>query len=599
MTVDTEPEAPAATGPAERFARVPALDGVRALAIAAVLLYHNYAVEGNSPWGGGFLGVDVFFVLSGFLITTLLLRERDRSGRVDFAHFWERRARRLLPALFVLIGMEAIVAQRVLNPLQASVIRSDAIGTLFYYENWRLAFHSPTIASHTWSLAVEEQWYLFWPLLLIGLLWFARGRHRSVRWIVAGLAIASAVECALLFHGDGSRSYFGTDTRAQPLLIGAWLALLLVHRPQYRSRLVQVGGWCGLAFLVWIFLTLRGPASWVYRGGFLAVAVAAALVVAAVMQSEDTLLAKMFSFKPFVAIGIISYGLYLYHLPIYLWLTPTNTGLNGWQLPALRISITVAIAVASYHLIEKRFMRRRGTARPPLVLIFAGAVTALLVIVIATPGTGPAPVDDITYALQSEAAHTPKGVPRVMVVGDSPVIALATATPGAFHGKAIRGAPYAMNHCDVVPGTVIDEQGTQHDQPEKCVRLPHNIRQLMLAFRPRYGVLMLGPTDARNRVAESGLVQSGSDESIVSAAIDRTRQAVTAAGAQLVLLPVLCDTSSPVPGARIDWLNGVLADYAKNHTGVIFERQALASCGGGATQQPWTWPQLQQMLTSR
>ena len=166
------------------FARVPALDGIRAIAIVAVLVYHSYAFEATHHWGGGFLGVDVFFVLSGFLITTLLLREHDRHGRIDLRQFWTRRARRLLPALFVLILIEAVVAQFVLDPLSASALRGDGIGSLFYFENWRLAFSAPTAASHTWSLAVEEQWYLIWPLLLIGLLLLARRRLRLASWFV-------------------------------------------------------------------------------------------------------------------------------------------------------------------------------------------------------------------------------------------------------------------------------------------------------------------------------------------------------------------------------------------------------------------------------
>src|SRR5581483_10377900 len=170
--------------------------------------------------------------------------------------------------------------------------------------------------------------------------WLARGRLHIVRWVVAALAVVSAVECALLFRGDGSRSYFGTDTRAQALLIGAWLALFLArvpHGSRGRPRLVQLGGWSGLVVLLWMFNTLKGPEDWQYRGGFFLAAVAAALVIAAVVQSQHAVLARIFAFRPFVAIGIVSYGLYLYHVPIYIWLTPLTTGYDGVQLLALRI----------------------------------------------------------------------------------------------------------------------------------------------------------------------------------------------------------------------------------------------------------------------
>ncbi|HEV7524921.1 MAG TPA: acyltransferase [Acidimicrobiia bacterium] len=595
--------APSVAGSAdERFARVPALDGIRALAIAAVLAFHNYSFEGFRHWGGGFLGVDVFFVLSGFLITTLLLREQHGSGRIDLRRFWTRRARRLLPAVCVLILLEAIVAQFVLDPVSARSLRGDGIGTLFYFENWRLAVGSATTASHTWSLAVEEQWYLVWPLLLVGLLYLARGRARIASYFVGLLAVASAVECAVLYRGDGTRAYFGTDTRAQALLIGALLALVLLRRPRGHSRLVQFGGWGGAAFLVWIFATLKGPADWIYSGGFFAVAVASALVIAAVTHSEDAPLARILSLRPLVAVGIVSYGLYLYHLPIFLWLTPSSTNLDGLQLLSLRIGVTSIIAVASYHLVEKRFMRRRSPAeRQPVAMLLAGAAVALAVIIAATPSSvHRSPADVISYALRQAAEQTPTGLPRVMLVGDTPVIQLAISSAGVFEGNAIRGAPYAMTQCDIVPGAIIDEQGTQQDRLPKCALLGHNMREVMTAFRPKYGVLMLGPTDARDRVAKGRPIRFRSNEqrALVYGAIDQMRGAVEAAGGRFVLLPVRCDGSASVPGVRVDWLNRVLADYARLHLDVAFKRQAIASCTSNPRQRSWTWPELQRLVTS-
>ena len=606
MSVDEQVRipAPSSAGAADdRFARVPALDGIRAVAIAGVLLFHNYSFEGFRHWGGGFLGVDVFFVLSGYLITTLLLRERNRSGRIDLRRFWTRRARRLLPAVCVLVLIEAIVARFVLDPVSAAPLRGDAIGSLFYFENWRLAMGSATTASHTWSLAVEEQWYLVWPLLLGGLLFLARGRVRIISCFVALLAVASAIECAILFRGDGTRAYFGTDTRAQGLLIGALLALVVLHRPRGHSRLVQFSGWCGAAFLVWIAMSLKGPADWVYRGGFFAVAVAAALVIAAVTHSEDALLARILSLRPLVAVGIISYGLYLYHLPVFLWLTPSSTNLDGLQLLGLRVGVSAVIAVASYHLVEKRFLRRRSPGEPqPVAIILAGVAVALAVIIAATPSSvHRTPADTISYALRLAAAQTPTGLPRVMLVGDAPVIDLAITSPGVFDGNAIRGAPYAMNKCDVVPGATIDESGTRQERLEKCALLTHNVREVMNAFRPKYGVLMLGPSDARDRVVQGRLIRFRSDEqrALVDGAVDQMREAIDAAGGRFVLLPVRCDDSVSVPGDRVDWLNRILADYARDHLDVDFERRALVSCTSAPRQSAWTWPELQHLVTSK
>jgi len=606
MSVDEQVRLPAprvAGSVDDRFARVPALDGIRAVAIAAVLLYHNYSFEGFRHWGGGFLGVDVFFVLSGYLITTLLLREQRGSGRIDLRRFWTRRVRRLLPAVFVLIVLEALLGRFVLDPTFASSLRGDGIGTLFYFENWRLAVGAGTTASHTWSLAVEEQWYLVWPLLLVGLLFLARGRVRIVAWVVGLLAVASAIECALLYTGDGARAYFGTDTRAQGLLIGALLALVLLHRPRGHSRLVQFAGWGGGAFLVWIAVSLKGPNDWVYRGGFFAVAVASALVIAAVTHSEDAPLARILSLRPFVAVGIVSYGLYLYHLPVFLWLTTSSTNLDGLQLLGLRVGVTAIIAVASYHLVEKRFLRRPHPGeRQPVAMLLAGAAVALAVIIAATPSAvHRTPADNISYALQLAAAQTPTGIPRVMLVGDASVIDLAITSPGVFAGEAIRGATYAMNKCDVVPGATIDEHGTRQERPEKCALLGHNVRQVMKAFLPKYGVLMLGPTDARDRVVKGRPIRFRSNEqrALVYGAVDQVRQAGAAAGGHFVLLPVRCDGAVPVPGDHVDWLNQVLADYARDHPDVEFERRALVSCTSNPRQRAWTWSELQRLVTSR
>jgi hypothetical protein len=150
----------------------------------------------------------------------------------------------------------------------------------------------------------------------------------------------------------------------------------------------------------------------------------------------------------------------------------------------------------------------------------------------------------------------------------------------------------------VLPGAIIDEDGKQHPEPAKCQRLPHNIREVMMAFHPAYGILMLGPTDARDRVASSQLLQTGTDDqgSVVASTVDKVRQAVAVAGGRLVVLPVKCDAGSPVPGARIDRLNAALADYATKHPDVVFARQALVSCANGASQQPWTWTEVQRLL---
>ena len=243
-------------------AGIPALDGIRALAVALVLADHG----GIPGVPGGFIGVDVFFVLSGFLITSLLLDELGRTGGIDLPGFWVRRARRLLPALIVMVM--AVVVLRELFPSDAvAAVRDDAVAAFFWIANWVFVFRHtdyftqgdpPSPLQHTWSLAVEEQYYVVWPLVLVAvavlLAWLARRRPnrptlRTVRWVVFGLAAAGAAASAIaasLLVSDASlnRVYFGTDTRVQALLVGAAASALLVgdwssltrYGTQLRSR---------------------------------------------------------------------------------------------------------------------------------------------------------------------------------------------------------------------------------------------------------------------------------------------------------------------------------------------------------------------------
>ena len=295
-----------------RTSGIPALDGVRAVAVALVLADHG-GVPGIS---GGFLGVDVFFVLSGFLITSLLIEELGRTGGIDLPAFWVRRARRLLPALLVMVM--AVVVLRELFPAEAvNAVRDDAVAAFFWMANWVFVFRhtdyftqgeTPSPLQHTWSLAVEEQYYLVWPVLLVVvaalLAWFTRKRPsrptlRTVRLVVFGLAAAGAVASAVaasLLVDDASRNrvYFGTDTRVQALLVGAAASALLVrdwpslarYGTQLRSRWAR---WTAQLLPV-AGLTVLGLAAHYasgtvreFRGGLLSVvALAAVLVIAPV-----------------------------------------------------------------------------------------------------------------------------------------------------------------------------------------------------------------------------------------------------------------------------------------------------------------------------
>jgi peptidoglycan/LPS O-acetylase OafA/YrhL len=375
----------------------PGLDGLRGVAVLAVLAFH-----GNAGADGGALGVDLFLVLSGFLITTLLLADLSGpSQRVDLGRFWARRARRLLPAMLTVVL--AVVAAVALRPslaagYPAQQLRGDALATLAYVPNWRYAFSghdyfaafaAPSPLLHAWSLAVEEQWYLFWPLGL-WLLWRVTRRQA---WLMVGgisaLAVASAAVMWLL-SDDLDRVHYGTDTRAQGLLVGAALAVVVQRcavaswSPRVTTA-VQVAGWAGAGLTLWMIVTVGGTTPWLYRGGHLLFAVAAAALLAAALV-PGAVLTRLLSLRALRAVGLISYGLYLWHWPLFIWISPDRTGLDRWPLFAVRVAVSVAVATGSYWLIEQPIrLQRRPIARPMRVGLAATAVAAVAVIAISAP----------------------------------------------------------------------------------------------------------------------------------------------------------------------------------------------------------------------
>jgi peptidoglycan/LPS O-acetylase OafA/YrhL len=352
-----------------RLPYVAALDGVRALAVAGVVLYH----AGVAWMPGGYLGVDVFFVLSGFLITSLLLTEHRSAGRIDLRRFWVRRARRLLPAAFLVIGV-SVLAVALIAPGDLARTRADAVASFVYANNWYQlladhsyfeAFERPSLLRHLWSLAVEEQFYLLWPLAL-GVCLGRLGSRRTV-WITLAAAVGSAVLMAVLVARDPTRVYYGTDTHASGLLVGALLAfawpLGRMQAPARRSARVVLDAGAGLALvaLVAAMTTWTDYDNGVYRGGLAAVAIVTAVLVAGVTHPA-TYAGRWLGTAPLVWIGKRSYGIYLWHWPV---MALTRPGVDlSWPRPLLvlaQVALTVALAAASYRWVEQPF--RRGVAQ--------------------------------------------------------------------------------------------------------------------------------------------------------------------------------------------------------------------------------------------
>lgn len=410
----------AAVGPVGRAGgagRRPALDGVRALAVASVAVYHFGG--GDTSWlPGGYLGVDVFFVLSGYLITGLLLSEHARTGTISLPGFWVRRVKRLAPGLFLMLLVVVAWLWWATPPSQYPARRQDVFWTLGYLANWHLAagsdsyfaaYNGASPLRHAWSLAIEEQFYLVWPATVLLLLWLGtRVRWLSGRRLVAGFAlvagVASAVALTVLYEPTApSVAYFSTRGRVQELFAGVLLAVFLSARTPARDpartqardpagRRVRAAAVAGLVVLVVALVLLPDRAALYYLGGAAGVSVAAALLIAGVETDPSSRLALALSNRPAVFLGRISYGVYLWHWPVVV-AVPLKGSLTDhvWQ-QALRVALTLSFSVASFYLVERPVQRsRRALGSAPRVLVAvlatAGLVVAATVPATALPGT--------------------------------------------------------------------------------------------------------------------------------------------------------------------------------------------------------------------
>ncbi len=355
---------------------MPGLDGLRALAVFAVMFYHL----GVSWAPGGLLGVGVFFTLSGYLITDLLLAQIRRKGHIDFGQFYFRRAKRLLPALYVMLALVVFYITLFQGDLLAS-IRGDVIAAILYGSNWWYIYHHvsyfqsfiPSPFTNLWSLAVEEQFYLVWPLVLLA---FAKFIKPTWMKVVVTLLLASASALAMgIIYQPGTVPnlvYYGTDTRAFALLSGAALAFLWpsTQRPRI-SPAVQTGitilGMAGLGLFVGMVLFTTEYETFMYRGGMAILAVATVFLVQSLTMPES-FLSKMLGIAPLRWLGVRSYAIYLWHYPIIVLSVALKIPLHNLLIYDLAvIGVSIGIAHLSWQLIENplRNLRWGRRAQPP------------------------------------------------------------------------------------------------------------------------------------------------------------------------------------------------------------------------------------------
>lgn len=357
-----------------------ALDGLRGIAVLAVVVYHF--APGVAP--GGFLGVDLFFVLSGFLITSLLVNEWAGASRISLRSFWLRRARRLLPALFLVLTVVGVYELLFASRVEAQHVGSDGLWSVVYLANWHViatgqsyiqqfVVTTPSPLRHMWSLAIEEQFYLVWPLIVavVGMI-AARGRARTSRryrffrfmlaTVCVVLGVVSFVRMLTVFQpgADPSRVYYGTDTRAFIVLVGAFLGAWSAGAPTVRREwrgIVNAAGTLAAIGLGVAVMVITPDSSWIYEGGYGVIALLMLVMLAAAAQPGRNPLAAVLKLRPVVGLGLISYGVYLWHWPIGLWFNESRTGLTGPALFVLRCALTLGVSLASYFLLEMPIRR--------------------------------------------------------------------------------------------------------------------------------------------------------------------------------------------------------------------------------------------------
>jgi peptidoglycan/LPS O-acetylase OafA/YrhL len=510
-------EPPAGPGSAGGLGYVPALDGLRAVAVMAVLAYHA-----GFGWArGGFLGVSVFFTLSGFLITTLLLTEHERAGRIDLRRFWVRRIRRLMPAALLTVAAVAVASVWLGSRAAPADLRGDGLAALGNVANWRFILGGHSYADlfaarspfeHFWSLSIEEQFYVFFPLVVVGVLVAARGRRRVLAVTVAGLAVASLLSMVLRdsVH-DVDRLYYGTDTRAFELLAGVGLALWIARAPGVggQRRVLGVAGFVALLAIAALFGAVPQDSSWLYEGGLAAFSVLSVVVIVAALEPASAV-ARALSIEPLRRLGLVSYGVYLLHWPVFIWLDSARTGLQGVPLFLLQVSVTFALAAASYRLVEAPVRAGRLPVLGFSHRWWAAPVgmAVVVAVVVATTVGPPEPVtafdrgvsaQEALADLDTDADRAEDAPVRVLVAGDSVAGSLADGlTEWGEDSGTLDVANFGAAACAVVEGGEV-ELDVPWLTTTDCGDWITSRTEAARLFEPDVVVMLTGPWDIIDR----------------------------------------------------------------------------------------------------
>jgi peptidoglycan/LPS O-acetylase OafA/YrhL len=609
-----------------RFGYEPSLDGLRGLAVLAVVGYHIHSLDSSrlSFLKGGFFGVELFFVVSGFLITSLLWQEFTETGTIALGAFWMRRARRLLPALFAMLIAVGISAA-LWRHASLGRLRRDIPWSLLYLSNWGQIFDSangyfaqlgtPPLLRHLWSLAVEEQWYLIWPIAFGFAL---RKGGRRLAAMLAGLGVLAAFVGIVVGNGTSAKAnftYLSTITRSSGLLLGA--ALAVAWRP-WRSRTASTRTlpFLDLAALGALFVVTVAVMSWantstiVYRGGMLVVSLASAVLIAAAVHPGAVLTRRLFSSTPLRELGRRSYGLYLWHWPI---LVLTRAVQSSMRLIFVLMLVAVVTEV-SFRIIEEPLRRGwlgawlRKTATRPIDRVAAGvAVCALVLPLIVVVGrakhtniivggtaaafelkadatsdpSDPAAAPGNDMAVAEVATSTaPAGPVRVVVVGDSQAQALASNTPDGLDAF-LSITDGAVDGCGVWDdGTIWSRQGMKRPNGD-CIGWSRKWGASATQANAEIALVVIGAWDVFDIAYKEGVTTFNSPawDAKFAASLQKGVTALTAAGTKVALLEVACMHPVFNAGAVVPPLPERGEAWRTAHVNDLLKRFAAANPG--------------------
>ncbi|MFX4287260.1 acyltransferase family protein [Janibacter sp. G349] len=590
----------------------PAIDGLRALAVVSVIAYHVY--PRSAP--GGWFGVDIFFVISGFLITSLLLAQyRGNRGRIDLVDFWLARARRLLPALFVVLAAVLVAATFLTLPGRRGSVAGDVLATIFYVANWRFVLGdeayfgqvaSPSPLRHAWSLAVEEQFYIVYPLLLVVLLALLR-RRATLTWVLAGLAAASALLMAVLHHPglDPSRVYYGTDTRAHQLLVGAAVGAFVSGGPGSVSRdLVRtVDLWCrrlampALLVVVSAFWWADRAQSAILEGLAVPLSLLITVVLVAATSPASSITQRVLALEPLRRIGMISYGLYLWHWPIVVFLNDQVLPVPTAARVAVQVLLTVLLSWLSYRFVERPVRREGMTALIPRlprmsrVVCWASApllVVGALALPAAASRVAPStPVGATGEVDLPKTTYQPGGrMTRVTLVGNSIPLSLATN----FRSSA---------HPDLQVDTVTDvgcdpldvprySDGKVQDDSQSCRDWRASWPRAIADEQPDVVVYFVSQSLVTDRQVDGKVVDFGSPAwvDLIEANLDQARE--SAGESHFALMNLACHSMPTFNSEEIErindpeyvrTLNSTVTAWAEKHDVPVIDQYSLLCAG--------------------